>query len=217
MMPTPTKPVTISRVGWFVLTGMLGLVLAVYFDADPTTPAYNGLLFFYPFTVGAVLFCIYAPHLAERARGDDLATFTVYGFGGSFAVWGSVIGCVVGGFFGALQAVIITIVLYQVVKSKLIILGPLLFLVPAWFVANLVRNPLSRYVEGDVFLTWCTVAVFVWNALMFGLMAAIVPVMTRARAKRRAHEATLPCPNCGYSLLGLTSERCPECGSLVAF
>jgi len=215
MMPSATKPVTLSRVVCFVLTGAIGLVLATFFDADPGVPDYNGLLFVYPFTVGAVLFCIYAPHLAERIRGDDLATFTIYGFGGSFAVWGSVLGCLFGGFFGALQALIITIVLYQAIKSKLIILGPLLFLIPAWFVATLVRNPLSRYIDHDAFLTWSTSAVFVWNALMFGLMAVIVPLAVRARANRRALEATLPCMTCGYSLVGLTADRCPECGTPI--
>ncbi|MFI4892120.1 MAG: hypothetical protein ACIAQ0_01610 [Phycisphaerales bacterium JB058] len=213
MAPTPTKPVELSRIVWFVLTGAIGFVLAMLFDTDTGNAFYKGFVWFFPYAVGAGLFCMYAPHLTELARDDDRATFTVYGFGGSFVVWGAVLGCIAGGLFGALQALVITIVLYQTTKSKLIIMGPLPFLVPAWYVASFVEAPLSKQYSTVGFLTLSTTAVIIWNALMFGLMAVIVHLMRNARAKRRAHDATLPCSNCGYSLLGLTADRCPECGT----
>ncbi len=34
MVPTPTKPVELSRIVWFVLTGAIGFVLAMLFDTD---------------------------------------------------------------------------------------------------------------------------------------------------------------------------------------
>ena len=40
--------------------------------------------------------------------------------------------------------------------------------------------------------------------------AAFAAVMFRRRRRR-----TGVCPNCGYSLTGLTMPRCPECGSMV--
>lgn len=52
---------------------------------------------------------------------------------------------------------------------------------------------------------------FVWGpSLLLGLLIAVI-----ARSLTRNKPDSLPCGKCGYSLVGLTSDKCPECGHTV--
>ncbi len=205
-MPTPKKLLSGRRIVWFFVASSFGIAIALYIDANPYSHA--DIRLFVPFIVGSGLFCIYAPFLGERIHDSETTAFNLYGFGGSFAIWGSVIGCCYGGFFGAVQAAICTIFLSLSLKNALILPAPLLFLIPAWCIASVIDKPIRSHVHSNTFTLMSTIAVTIWNMLLFAWMTFIAVTV----AKRRKWEDTYPCLSCGYSLIGLTTDRCPECG-----
>lgn len=50
-------------------------------------------------------------------------------------------------------------------------------------------------------LAWLPMTVFIWRET------------AAERSERSGSHATLTCPTCGYNLTGLSTARCPECGS----
>jgi hypothetical protein len=65
------------------------------------------------------------------------------------------------------------------------------------------------YVVRDLF---AFIAWFCWAALIVGLL--LVERRRRRRRAARPPETVEPeCANCGYLVVGITSTRCPECGS----
>lgn len=66
--------------------------------------------------------------------------------------------------------------------------------------------PEFHWYKGDSFGIWIP-------AWWFVLLLAAVAVIGFLKGKRRAHNN---CPHCGYDKRGNTTDRCPECGALVA-
>jgi hypothetical protein len=50
--------------------------------------------------------------------------------------------------------------------------------------------------------------------MVTGAAAGSVIILLRARAERRSER--LRCRSCGYLLVGLESDRCPECGNAIS-
>ena len=56
--------------------------------------------------------------------------------------------------------------------------------------------------------TWMATLYVGWPSIPVGLVIGSV-----AASLTRSKPGPLECGKCGYSLVGLTSHRCPECGS----
>ena len=71
-----------------------------------------------------------------------------------------------------------------------------------------VTGAMTGFTGGDFALVWCLIAPPIWLALTFaGVRWVVRPQWPLAK-----DPGTL-CGSCGYSLEGLTSALCPECGS----
>jgi hypothetical protein len=75
----------------------------------------------------------------------------------------------------------------------------------AWTQAVWVWVSTDRRIGED----WRTLAML--TILLLGLVLLISATVAQARARRRARDPNL-CPFCGYTIAGLASGTCPECG-----
>lgn len=209
MKHTPAKLSCAYRVLLFCLCAFAGLVLAGYL-ASLGTEYWFFAVWLPPHVVGAALFCIYAPALAERIRDHEHVYTDMLMIGATYAIWGPALGLCFGGFGGVLHAIACTSFFVAVLKSPVTYAAPLCLLVPAWVLATAHDTYIQpQWYSGG----WTThsIAVVLWNAMMYGWLTAAARCAERGRAARRGL-----CEDCGYSLAGLTGDRCPECGTLIA-
>ena len=91
-------------------------------------------------------------------------------------------------------------------------LGVLPLLITIFFdyvVIDELRNPIGRAILEENGWGLLGLAGVAWNCPILTAYLLIIACRTRSRRKR----ATLnPCLQCGYSLIGNVSGRCPECG-----
>lgn len=206
-MDEPGSIVDRRRIACFILVGAIGLAMACFLDADPTSRTIANWV--WPFVFGAGLFCVYAPAFAGRIRVRDRISVDVAVFGVSFAFWGSALVPLMGGFYGFVHALICTLFLRLVLRSWWVVPAPVLLLIPAWIIASAAFGALKAHLQFLGMTTNHSIAVFSWNAMMFAWLAGVARLVQR----RRGLLPPMPCENCGYSLLGLNADRCPECGT----
>ncbi|MCC6968880.1 MAG: hypothetical protein IT434_01540 [Phycisphaerales bacterium] len=77
---------------------------------------------------------------------------------------------------------------------------------PHWYHFGPLSIEWPGYVYWPGLLAWIGVITAAW---MLAWVAATI-------ARRRIRRARGQCVDCGYSLAGISGERCPECGSIVA-
>lgn len=201
------KVVSSVRITWFLALSLIAIAAAYYLSFSTYFNLFDLIL---PLLCGATLFCIYAPTLSEHICTRDCAMdFCLFGV--TFIIWGFIAGVCLGGIYGLIHALFCVVLYWSNFGTRLITISPIVLLVPSWLLAIITEQLLIPFaVTTNRFTLLVTSAVIAWNAMMFLCLA-----LTARRDINKRHHASkiLPCHNCGYSLVGLTSDRCPECGT----
>ncbi|MDB5294009.1 MAG: hypothetical protein JWL69_5250 [Phycisphaerales bacterium] len=83
--------------------------------------------------------------------------------------------------------------------------------VVACFVATAIALPLGRVEEGFGYFIASAIAPMLW--VIATIFISYETAAERTERLRTLSRDDVVCPNCEYNLTGLTSTRCPECGT----